>query len=149
MRDDIKKEENQNKQKNHKIDILKQEYEQINKDYTCRTYMTTGCLLAMLVSRKSLQGFTPLIIDEVHERDEATDLLLMIVRNYMGETYCNTKVILMSATADASKFSQYFATPVSGNFVPAPIVEVVEVEVVIATAVTPCLIGCQQTAEQS
>jgi len=33
MRDDIKKEENQNKQKNHKIDILKQEYEQINKDY--------------------------------------------------------------------------------------------------------------------
>lgn len=33
MRDDIKKEEIQNKQKNHKIDILKQEYEQINKDY--------------------------------------------------------------------------------------------------------------------
>ena len=33
MREDIKKEENQNKQKNHKIDILKQEYEQINKDY--------------------------------------------------------------------------------------------------------------------
>jgi hypothetical protein len=27
MRDDIKKEENQNKQKNHKIDILKQEFE--------------------------------------------------------------------------------------------------------------------------
>lgn len=33
MRDDIKKEENQNKQKNHKIDILKQEFEQIGKDY--------------------------------------------------------------------------------------------------------------------
>lgn len=33
MRDDIKKEENQNKQKNHKIDILKQEFEQISKDY--------------------------------------------------------------------------------------------------------------------
>ena len=80
----------------------------------------------MLVSRKSLQGFTHLIIDEVHERDEETDLLLMIVRKYMRETNCNTKVILMSATADASKFSQYFATPVSGNFVPAPIVEVVE-----------------------
>ena len=99
---------------------------QINKDYTCLTYMTTGCLLTMLVSRKSLQGFTHLIIDEVHERDEETDLLLMIVRKYMRETNCNTKVILMSATADASKFSQYFATPVSGNFVPAPIVEVVE-----------------------
>ena len=34
MRDEIKKEENQNKQKNHKIEILKAEYEQIKKQYS-------------------------------------------------------------------------------------------------------------------
>ena len=33
MRDEIRKEEIQNKQKNHKIEILKAEYEQIKKQY--------------------------------------------------------------------------------------------------------------------
>ena len=97
---------------------------QSNKDYTCLTYMTTGCLLAMLVARKSLEEFTHIIIDEVHERDEDTDLLLMIVRKFLYQTRCNTKVILMSATADASKFSRYFQKPLNGVFRPTPIVEV-------------------------
>ena len=99
---------------------------QANKDFTCLTYMTTGCLLAILVARKSLAEYTHIIIDEVHERDEDTDLLLMIVRKFLLHTKCNTKIVLMSATADATKFSKYFATPVNGIFRPAPIVEVVE-----------------------
>ena len=96
----------------------------IQSDLTCLTYMTTGCLLAMLVARKSLAEYTHIIIDEVHERDEDTDLLLMIVRKFLYQTRCNTKVILMSATADASHFAQYFQTPVNRVFRPAPILEV-------------------------
>ena len=93
-------------------------------DYTCLTYMTTGCLLQKLVTKKSLEDFTHVIIDEVHERDEDTDLLLMVVRKFLRDTRSPAKVILMSATADATKFSQYFRTVTSNEFVNAPIVEV-------------------------
>jgi len=96
----------------------------VQSELTCLTYTTTGCLLAMLVSRKSLAEYTHIIIDEVHERDEDTDLLLMIVRKFLYQTRCNTRVILMSATADASHFAQYFKTPVNPVFRPAPILEV-------------------------
>ena len=98
--------------------------ERQTSNYTCLTYMTTGCLLQHLVSRKSLEAFTHIIIDEVHERDEDTDLLLMVVRKFMRHMKSSTKVILMSATADATKFSQYFCTATPDGFVNAPIVEV-------------------------
>jgi ATP-dependent RNA helicase TDRD9 len=96
------------------------------KDFTCLTYMTTGCLLEMLVAKKSVSEFTHIIIDEVHERDEDTDILLMVVRKlvYMKHE-CSTKVILMSATVDTSKFSKYFGTPRSdGNRENAPVISV-------------------------
>ena len=94
--------------------------------YTCLTYMTTGCLLENLVVTKNLENFTHIIIDEVHERDQDTDLLLMVVRKFMRITGNYTKVILMSATADASKFSTYFrsASVATGSFVNAPIIEI-------------------------
>ena len=86
--------------------------------------MTTGCLLQGLVAKKCLDGYTHIIIDEVHERDEDTDLLLMVVRKFLRHTRSMTKVILMSATADATKFSYYFRSPTSKGFINAPIVEV-------------------------
>lgn len=51
-------------------------------------------------------------MDEVHERDEDTDLLLMVVRKFLRQTRTDCKIILMSATADAGKFAQYFGTPI-------------------------------------
>lgn len=56
------------------------------------------------------------IVDEVHERDEDTDLLLLVVRKFLRTTKTLTKVILMSATADAGKFAQYFNSPVLGDY---------------------------------
>ncbi len=91
--------------------------------FTCLTYMTTGCLLETLVSKKALDGFTHIIVDEVHERDEDTDLLLLVLRKFLKHTN-STKVILMSATVEASKFSEYFSTPMNSFLKPAPIIEV-------------------------
>lgn len=96
---------------------------QVNPN-TCLTYMTTGCLIENLVSKKSLADYTHIVIDEVHERDEDTDLLLLIVRKFLRHTESATKLVLMSATVQASKFADYFSTAVNGSFKPAPIVNV-------------------------
>lgn len=60
----------------------------------------------------------------MHERDEDTDLLLLVVRKFLRHTQNAVKVILMSATADAEKFAKYFSTPIEGRFRNAPIIEV-------------------------
>ena len=94
------------------------------KDFTCITYMTTGCLLEMLVGKKSLSEITHIIVDEVHERDEDTDILLLVVRKLWWKLESSTKVILMSATVNASKFSEYLTSHVSGMNDPAPVINV-------------------------
>ena len=68
------------------------------------------------------------IIDEVHERDEDTDLLLLVVRKFLRHTRTNAKVILMSATAKAEKLALYFNSSLLGALRNAPIVEVETVE---------------------
>lgn len=64
----------------------------------------------------------------MHERDEDTDLLLMIVKKLLFFTPNCTKVILMSATAEPHQFCQYFASPVEGVLVNAPEVHVPPLE---------------------
>jgi len=62
-------------------------------------------------------GYLPkglLIIDEAHERQISTDLLLWLIREYLPSS-SETKVIITSATIDTEKFSAYFGG--------APIVE--------------------------
>ena len=95
---------------------------------TCLNYMTTGCLLQLLVGKKSLDGYSHIIVDEVHERDEDTDLLLMVIRKFIQKAKVPVKVILMSATADAEKFSHYFRKATVDGFIDAPIIEVVAKE---------------------
>ncbi|XP_058818074.1 ATP-dependent DNA/RNA helicase DHX36 [Topomyia yanbarensis] len=71
------------------------------------TYCTTGIVLTMMQSDPILKGISHLILDEIHERDVVTDLLLAIVK--MVLTYRkDLKVILMSATLTAETFSRYF-----------------------------------------
>lgn len=48
----------------------------------------------------------------------------MVVRKFLRHTRNACKVILMSATADAGKFAQYFNSPILGVFRNAPIIEV-------------------------
>ena len=55
---------------------------------------------------------THVIVDEVHERSEESDFLLMILRDTL-KIRPDLKIILMSATLNAELFSNYFSgTPV-------------------------------------
>ena len=48
-------------------------------------------------------------LDEVHERDLETDLLILVVKRLMIENRdFHTRVILMSATLNAESFQNYF-----------------------------------------
>jgi HrpA-like RNA helicase len=81
---------------------------------TMITYMTTGVLLQRLISRKNFKDITHIIIDEVHERDLESDLLLLVIKKIMQDDRegknRHVKLILMSATLNARKFSKYFPT---------------------------------------
>jgi ATP-dependent RNA helicase TDRD9 len=73
------------------------------------TYLTTGVLLQTLITKRSLGDYTHIIIDEVHERDLDTDLLLLVIKKLMVEKEDRkTKIVLMSATLNADKFAEYF-----------------------------------------
>jgi len=61
---------------------------------------------------------------QVHERDQDTDLALLIVKKFIHSVSPNVKVILMSATFDCQVFSEYFATAVRGEMQNAPIIDV-------------------------
>ncbi|KAF1967534.1 P-loop containing nucleoside triphosphate hydrolase protein [Bimuria novae-zelandiae CBS 107.79] len=69
-------------------------------------FATVGVVLRMLEAANNLNEVTHLIIDEVHERSIDTDFLLIILRSLMI-TRPELKVVLMSATVDANRFSSY------------------------------------------
>ncbi|CAI6335306.1 unnamed protein product [Periconia digitata] len=69
-------------------------------------FATVGVVLRMLESTQDLNEVTHLVIDEVHERSIDTDFLLIILRSLMLKRP-ELKVVLMSATVDAQRFSRY------------------------------------------
>lgn len=71
------------------------------------TFCTTGILLRRLASEPLLECVTHIIVDEVHERSEESDFLLMILKRILP-LRPDLKVILMSATLNAKLFSDYF-----------------------------------------
>jgi ATP-dependent RNA helicase DHX57 len=71
------------------------------------TFCTTGILLRRLTSDPLLQSVTHVLVDEVHERSEESDFLLLILKKLLKKRK-DLKVILMSATLNANLFSNYF-----------------------------------------
>ncbi|XP_075059798.1 putative ATP-dependent RNA helicase DHX57 [Mixophyes fleayi] len=71
-------------------------------------YCTTGVLLRQLEGDGTLHGITHVIVDEVHERTEESDFLLLVLKDVMIQRP-DLKILLMSATMNAELFSQYFA----------------------------------------
>ena len=69
-------------------------------------FATVGIVLRMLENTDGLRDITHLILDEVHERSIDTDFLLIILRSLVAKRP-DLKVVLMSATVDAQKFSHY------------------------------------------
>src|SRR5438034_4518843 len=60
----------------------------------------------MLERPKEFNEITHLVLDEVHERTIDTDFLLIVLRRLIQERP-ELKLILMSATVDAQRFSAY------------------------------------------
>lgn len=56
------------------------------------TFCTTGVLLQKLISKKNMNDYTHVILDEVHERDQDTDFALLIVRKLLRTNSRGVKV---------------------------------------------------------
>ena len=69
-------------------------------------YATTGIVMRMLERSDELGDITHLVLDEIHERSIDSDFLLIVLRKLMARR-SNLKLILMSATVDAQRFSSY------------------------------------------
>lgn len=85
-------------------------------------FCTNGVLLRVLIGRvtnapeaenakhlfdDAIMGITHIIVDEIHERDRFSDFMLAILRDLLP-MYPHLHIVLMSATIDADRFSQYF-----------------------------------------
>lgn len=70
-------------------------------------FLTVGVLLRKLQSNPSLKGISHVVVDEVHERDINTDLLLALLRSSLKENP-DLRVVLMSATGDKQRLAEYF-----------------------------------------
>ncbi|XP_034047813.1 ATP-dependent RNA helicase DHX29 [Thalassophryne amazonica] len=75
--------------------------------WTRLLYCTTGVLLRKLQHDKQLSTLTHVIVDEVHERSVQSDFLLTILKDVVMRR-SDLRLVLMSATVDCDKFSNYF-----------------------------------------
>ena len=69
-------------------------------------YATTGIVMRMLEGSDDLGDITHLVLDEVHERTIDSDFLLIVIRKLLKRRP-DLKVVLMSATVNAERFSYY------------------------------------------
>lgn len=73
-------------------------------------FCTNGVLLRCLMGKNAnsiLSDVTHIIVDEVHERDQHSDFLLISLKEKIAQ-HTNVKIILMSATIESNVFSRYF-----------------------------------------
>lgn len=75
---------------------------------TVLSYTTDGHLLQELKRDMALSTYDCVVIDEVHERTVATDILLAKIRE-LCKMRPELKLVVMSATMNAEKFQRYFA----------------------------------------
>ncbi len=81
--------------------------------------MTDGILLAETQTDPLLKAYDTIIIDEAHERSLNIDFLLGYLRQILPRRP-DLKIIVTSATIDADRFAQHFAS----RHGPAPIIQV-------------------------
>ncbi|KAG5992030.1 hypothetical protein E4U52_003109 [Claviceps spartinae] len=82
-------------------------FEDCTSDKTVLKYMTDGMLLREFMTEPDLAGYSALMIDEAHERTVHTDILLALIKDLARERK-DLKLLISSATMNATKFAQYF-----------------------------------------
>lgn len=91
----------------------------ITKPGTYIKLMTDGILLAESQNDRFLNQYDTIIIDEAHERSLNIDFLLGYIKRLLPKRR-DLRLIITSATIDAARFSEHFASPKG----PAPVIEV-------------------------
>lgn len=93
---------------------------QLPEEHGSITFCTTGIFLRRMQSAlqeagssrgMNMDDVTHIVVDEVHERDVDTDLLLVVLKRLLADRKAKgkpLKVVLMSATVNATLFQQYF-----------------------------------------
>ncbi|CAK9015514.1 unnamed protein product, partial [Durusdinium trenchii] len=75
------------------------------------SFVTTGWLLMYLAHRpEALRHYTHIVLDEIHERDLDMDLLCLLLKRSLQKNPA-LRLVLMSATVDATQFLDYFGGP--------------------------------------
>ncbi|CAO1411037.1 unnamed protein product [Diamesa hyperborea] len=82
-------------------------FEDCTSEKTMIKYMTDGILLRESLRDSDLDNYSAIIMDEAHERSLSTDVLFGLLREIVARRH-DLKLIVTSATMDATKFSQFF-----------------------------------------
>jgi len=96
---------------------FKVRFQDVSDHSTKLLYQTDGMLLREAMLDNQLSRYSWIVLDEAHERTVNTDILFGVVKAAVrsrsnDSTKGPLKVIVMSATVDADKFSQYWGCPV-------------------------------------
>ncbi|KAH8020512.1 hypothetical protein HPB51_002461 [Rhipicephalus microplus] len=83
------------------------------EDCTCEKtiikYMTDGILLRESLREPDLDQYSAVIMDEAHERSLSTEVLFGLLREVVARRQ-DLKLIVTSATMDATKFATFFGS---------------------------------------
>lgn len=82
-------------------------FEDCTSESTVIKYMTDGILLRESLRESDLDNYSAIIMDEAHERSLYTDLLFGLLRDVVARR-TDLKLIVTSATMDATKFATFF-----------------------------------------
>ncbi|XP_041053770.1 probable ATP-dependent RNA helicase DHX40 isoform X2 [Carcharodon carcharias] len=88
-------------------------FDDCTSEDTVIKYMTDGCLLREILQDPDLSRYSIIILDEAHERSLSTDILFGLLRSMSTwvpssqERKVPLKVIVMSATLDTKKLSEF------------------------------------------
>ncbi|CAG5086489.1 Oidioi.mRNA.OKI2018_I69.PAR.g11228.t1.cds [Oikopleura dioica] len=126
-------------------------FEEMFSKMTQLKFLTDGMLLREIISDPFFEKYSVIIMDEIHERTLATDILLGCLKEILRQRD-DLKLIVMSATLDAGKFSKYFndapLIAVPGKTYPVDIFYVPEPEKDYVEAAVRTVVQIHLTAEE-
>lgn len=86
----------------------------MTSDQTRLIYLTDGMLLKEYANDKLLKKYACIILDEIHERSVASDILMSCLRQVQierNESRRKLKLVLMSATMEIEPLKKFFDAP--------------------------------------